>query len=132
MRECPRCGYEEPPIWRNRLGYLYQQYCHFGDLEIYDPELAKMIKDKGYVFRDNVKYKLYSGGAYVVRIDAKLCADPRPQISSVSEPNKEKHKARVMGKRPLQRKLLEKSFLNGGSFPEKESPTGQAIKEKEA
>jgi hypothetical protein len=108
MRVCPKCGYQDAPIWRNTLRRLYQQHCHINDLEIWNPELAADLKEKRYVFKNGVKYKLNSKGTHVHRIDAFLCADPRPESPKITEPNTEKHKARVLGiRRNGQRRLLE-------------------------
>lgn len=97
MHICPKCGYEQPAIWRNTLRRLYTEHCHINDLEVWDPKLAAELKDKKYVFRKGVKYKLNKAGNHVHRIEAKLCQDPNPLSDKITEPNTEKHKARVMG-----------------------------------
>ena len=107
MRVCPKCGYREPPIWRNRMAKrLYVQYCRIDELEFWDQDLAKELKEKKYVFKDGVKYKL-TPKDYVEKIDAFLCAHPEPDNPSISEPHFEKHKAKLIGYNPkFQTKLI--------------------------
>ena len=104
MRKCPNCGFQEPPIWRQTLRRLYTEYCHIDDLETWDKELAAQLREKKYVFKDGVKYVLNTVG-YIHRIDAFLCAHPEPENPSITEPNKEKHKARILGRKRGQTKL---------------------------
>jgi hypothetical protein len=82
------------------------EYCQIEDLTPWNPELASQLKEKGYVYQDGVKYVLNKSG-YVHRIDAFLCANPDPKSSSITEPNKEKHKARFLPQRRGQKRLLE-------------------------
>jgi len=112
MRVCPECGHKESPIWKNRFHRLYEQYCRLDELETWEPELAKeltesahVLKEK-YVYKDGVKYRINEDDM-VLRIDAFLCANPDPTNRSIVEPNKEKHKARVIGRKRFQSRLLE-------------------------
>jgi len=85
---------------------LYVQYCRIDELEFWDQELAKELKEKKYVFKDGVKYKL-TPKDYVEKIDAFLCAHPEPDNPSISEPHFEKHKAKLIGYNPkFQTKLI--------------------------
>ena len=86
---------------------LYTEYCHIDDLEAWNKQLAAELREKRYVLLDGVKYVLNAVG-YVHRIDAFLCANPDPKNPSITEPNKEKHKARILGRKRGQ-KLLEVS-----------------------
>ena len=104
MRECPQCGFKEPPIWRNKLHRLYTQYCRLDELEDWDQELANLLKQNNYVFKDGVKYQ-NNGKGYINKIEAYLCQDPNPNHSSISEPNTEKRKAAVIGYDKKQKKL---------------------------
>jgi hypothetical protein len=115
MRECPQCGFKEPPIWRNRMAKrLYVQYCRIDEFELWYPKLAKELKnaplgknESRYLFNNGVKYKLTKKG-YVERIDAFLCAHPEPENPSISEPHFEKHKAKLIGYNPkFQTRLLD-------------------------
>jgi len=106
MRKCPKCGFSEPPIWRQTLRRLYTEYCHIDDLDPWNPELARQLRERKYVCLDGVKHRLNSVG-YVHRIDAFLYASPDPLNPSITEPNKEKHKARIIGRSPKsQRELI--------------------------
>ena len=104
---CPSCGHKDLPIWRHTLRRLYTDHCHVSDLEVWNPELAKLIKEKGYICVKGVKYKLNKKGSHVHRIAAELCKYPSPTNPSITEPNTEKGKARVLGRVRGQTKLLE-------------------------
>ena len=100
MRVCPKCGFTDSPIWRNKMALrLYVQYCHIEELDDFEPEVAKELRKEwgksNYYFKDGIKYRINSGG-YVDRIDAYLCAHPEPRNPSISEPQKEKHKAKLI------------------------------------
>lgn len=97
MHTCPKCGYEQPAIWRNTLRRLYTEHCHINDLEQWEPELAAALKKKRYVYLNGTKYRLNKNGNHVHRIEAKLCAYPEPTNERITEPNTEKSKARVLG-----------------------------------
>ena len=105
MRQCPKCGFKDAPIWRHTLRRLYTDHCHISDLELWEPELARLLKEKRYVCVAGVKYKLNRKGTHVHRIAAEMCAYPDPANPSITEPEQEKHKARVLGRRPLQQRL---------------------------
>jgi hypothetical protein len=108
MKVCPYgdCVYELP-IWRNTLRRLYTRHCHIEDLKIWNKQLAEELILKRYIYRDGVKYKLNKKGSHVHMIPARLCGDPRPESPSIIEPDKEKHKARILGmKRDGQRLLI--------------------------
>ena len=106
--ECPYgdCIYELP-IWRNTLNRLFTRYCHIEDLQIWNPELAEELKEKRYVFRNGVKYKLNKKGSHVHMIPAKLCKDPRPESDKITEPDTEKSKSAILGKLKQQKTLQE-------------------------
>jgi hypothetical protein len=78
---------------------LYVQYCRIDELMDWEPELAKELQQKKYVFKNGVKYKL-TPKDYVERIDAFLCAHPEPENPSLSEPHFEKHKAKLIKRNP--------------------------------
>jgi hypothetical protein len=82
-------------------------------LEIWEPELARIIKEKGYICVHHVKYKLNRKGSHVHRIPAKLCANSSEANPSIIEPNKEKHKAKILGRRPNQSALFIKEEVSG-------------------
>jgi endogenous inhibitor of DNA gyrase (YacG/DUF329 family) len=97
MRKCPRCGFEEPPIWRNTAHRLYTQHCFLTDLEEWDRELADVLRVQKYVFRDGFKYRLSPKGI-VHRIEAACCRWPDPKNPSLNEPHTEKHLSRLVGR----------------------------------
>lgn len=113
MRICPVCGHRDLPIWRHTAGRLYTDHCHISDLEEWEPELAAEIKAKGYVCKNGVKYKLNRKGTHVHRIACDYCAYPEPSNPRIVEPEKEKHKARLLGKLKCQRTLV----LDGDKQP---------------
>lgn len=107
MRICPQCGYKETPIWRNTLRRLYTEYCHIGELEAFEPDLANILKEKKFVSINGIKYKLNKSGTHVHRIPAYLCAHPEPNDQRILEPDKETHKCKFIPWPPNQKKLLE-------------------------
>jgi len=98
LRICPKCGFSDSPIWRNKMALrLYVQYCHIEELDSFEPEVAAALRksENHYLFKDGIKYRLNPQG-YVDRVDAFLCAHPEPDNPSISEPQKEKHKAKLI------------------------------------
>jgi len=85
---------------------LYTQFCRLDELEPWEPELFRRLKEEGFVFQNGVKYRLTKRG-YVERLDAFLCKHPEPTNKSVAEPDQEKHLARLIGQPLNQRKLLD-------------------------
>lgn len=105
---CPYgdCVYELP-IWRNTLRRLFTRHCHIDDLKVWKPQLGEELQQKRYVYRNGVKYKLNKHGNHIHMIPAKLCQDSRPESDSITEPNTEKSKSRILGKLKNQRRLDE-------------------------
>jgi len=99
MKVCPKCGYRDPPIWRNTLRRLFAEHCHISDLEIWNPELAAALKEKRYLCIKGVKYRLNKKGAYVHRIDAFLCKYPNENDPRITEPDTESGRAKALGVR---------------------------------
>jgi len=85
---------------------LYVQYCHIEDLDSFEPDVAAALRESknGYLFKDGVKYRLNKQG-FVDKIDAFLCAHPEPENPNISEPQKEKHKAKLIPPRKNQQLL---------------------------
>lgn len=46
MRVCPECGHKDAECWRNVRWCLYEQYCHIGEIDFWDPELYKALTEK--------------------------------------------------------------------------------------
>jgi len=65
MRQCPNCGYRDPPYWRSARHRYVSDICHISDLEFNDPKLAKKIKILGrapnYYENGNYFYRLTKG-----------------------------------------------------------------------
>jgi hypothetical protein len=92
MRECPQCGYKEPPYWRNVRYRIYTQYCRIDDLENYEPALFSFIqsKIKGQNFKDWIEgkyiYHIVKGGVVIQKIHVD---DSRDGLT-IREPEQEK------------------------------------------
>lgn len=77
MKVCPKCGFVDPPMWRQRRswGGLNEEVCNYDDFIIAAPELAERIKggaaktkDANYVYRLVVtRVAKRFGGGLVVR-----------------------------------------------------------------
>ena len=70
MRECPKCGYVDPPYWRNRLFDYEVDICKLEDLEHIDTDLMieLLLTERGKsVFKSPYVYKLTKTG-WVYRI----------------------------------------------------------------
>ena len=94
MKVCPECGYREPLIWRNTRWRLFTEHCHIEELEVWDPKLAKQLRELGNktllsdVHGHIVKQRLNKSGLYVHRVLAVLTAKPLSEI--MNEPDTEK------------------------------------------
>lgn len=61
LRECPKCGYVDPPYWRNRLFDYEVDICKLEDLIIIDEQLSVLltISKRGQSFlKDQYVYRL--------------------------------------------------------------------------
>ncbi len=61
MRECPKCGYVDPPYWRNRLFDFEVDICILSDLAIVDLDLATqlfLVKRGTSILKDVYVYRL--------------------------------------------------------------------------
>ena len=76
MRECPKCGYVDPPAWRHRLSHgQNEDVCNWDDFQLLSPEIAEKIKggmarasDGRYAYRlVKTAFARRYGGALVVR-----------------------------------------------------------------
>ena len=67
MRECPECGYKDPPCWRHKRHRLLTDYCYIDELEVWQPEIAKIVKEKKDVKIGHYIYHLTRSN-YVDRI----------------------------------------------------------------
>lgn len=108
MNSCPECGFEEPPVWKNRMWQLYQQYVKIEELESFEEtrKLAAILRKckpvrKGFntvSWSDGwYNYQIRADG-FVVRVPIKLAEKP----DSMREPHREKSKIVI----PTQRTLV--------------------------
>src|SRR5207249_239215 len=70
MKECPKCGYQDPAYWRPRIFDFEVDFCTLGDLEIIMPELARKLKENkaGTTFDEGVYTYKRTGSNYVWRM----------------------------------------------------------------
>ena len=68
MKECPKCGYQDPPYWRAAFTDVEKDVIKFEDLLFIDKELAvKLVKGKDVIFGSNA-YRLTKTGKWVQRM----------------------------------------------------------------
>ena len=106
MRECPCCGCIDSPVWRNVRYRIYTMYCRISDLEMWEPELFKLLTAKVAAkdFKDFIIgryiYHIVKGGVIVQRIHVNDSRDGKTH----REPEQEKlMNYRIVN--PSQRKL---------------------------
>lgn len=108
--KCPNCGFEEAPVWKNRMWQLYQQYARIEELESFEDtkELAAILRKCSPVVKgfnhvsysdDYYNYQVRADG-FVVRIPQKFAESPL----SMREPHKEKVK--IPRVNPKQKRLM--------------------------
>lgn len=103
MRVCPKCGYRDPPEWKNLHFQLYHEYMPFEDFQRLYPKLAaellqkqEIVGTKNIVFDEYNAYHLTRAG-YVHRVQKELCPNGKWfYASSIYEKPKD----------PFQRTLL--------------------------
>lgn len=59
---CPECGFKDSPCWRASHWFLYTLTTKIGELEVWEPELAKKLKEKQEVEIGAYYYKLAKSG----------------------------------------------------------------------
>jgi hypothetical protein len=45
MRVCPKCGFVDPPIWKQSAFHQNISFTEFGSLELEEPELSKRLAE---------------------------------------------------------------------------------------
>jgi len=75
MKICPKCGFVDPPEWRNLHFQLYTEYMKLEDFEQLYPQLAAQLKANPYIIFD--KYNAYhlTKAGYVHRVPKYLCSN---------------------------------------------------------
>jgi hypothetical protein len=99
MRECPNCGYINPPYWRNVRFRIFTSCCHLEDFKQLKPALAERITTEIDLIEDHYIYHLVKKANIVQRIHITDSIDGK----SWREPEQEKHFKFVV---PEQQKLL--------------------------
>ena len=70
MKECPKCGYVDPPYWRSPPHYPELDYVRPADLEAFDPELFRLLIRAVPFERDgdpNI-YRVTETGKWIYRV----------------------------------------------------------------
>lgn len=60
MRICPKCGYEDPPQWKQSM-HFHEDYMPFTDFEMFYPKLAILVLKQKYVEDKPFVYHLTKG-----------------------------------------------------------------------
>jgi hypothetical protein len=68
---CPKCGFKDSPCWRSSHWFLYTVTCRIEDLDPWEPELAKLLREKKEVEQGPYWYKLSKFGR-VYRVPKEL------------------------------------------------------------
>lgn len=106
MRVCPKCGFVDPPEWKNLHFQLYHEYMTLEDFKQLYPQMAELLLEqqqkvgtKNIIF-DEKKHHAYhlTKASYVHRVPAYLIID-RKWFHASSLYDKPKDR--------FQRKLLE-------------------------
>jgi len=66
--ECPKCGYRDPPCWRNSRFVLYAVYCTLNELEIWNPDLVRCLRHHRRLEKGPYVYYLRGSVPHVYRI----------------------------------------------------------------
>ena len=88
MRECPKCGYTDPPYWRHVRFTLYTDCCNFEDFEMLHPLLAARLLKEITLKHEKYIYHLVVAAKIVQRIHVDYSRNGK----SVNEPRQEKHR----------------------------------------
>jgi len=98
MRECPNCGYKDPPYWRNVRFRIFTSCCSLEDFAIINPVLALKISKEIDIIEKPYIYHLVKKANIVQRIHIDDSMDGK----SWREPEQEKHyKFKAQGQQTL-------------------------------
>lgn len=95
MRECPQCGFKDPPIWRSQSHKRYTDYCHKDELLYWNKELHYKLTQNKLISTLTIppfRYHISKAG-YVHRIAVINLANPS-NPASIEEPDMERPKYR--------------------------------------
>ena len=93
MFVCPNCGFRDSPCWRNSRFVIYAVYTTLDELQLWEPEVAVLLKDN-----KRVEFGVY---VYWRRGRANHIYRMLKELESLSREGTEKPKD------PFQRKLAE-------------------------
>jgi len=67
---CPKCGFQDEPVWKSSKWRLYSVYCHTTELEAFNASLVQKLKDSkdGWVFDNPYWYKINRKGNIIYRM----------------------------------------------------------------
>ena len=67
MRVCPKCGYVDPPAWRNSKFSPWIEVIHFDDLKRLQPEIAEKLKKQPRITDEHYEYYKAPKSVYAQR-----------------------------------------------------------------
>jgi hypothetical protein len=59
---CPKCGFRDSPCWRASHWFLYTLTCKIDELDQFEPEIAKILREKKEVEIGAYYYKMSKFG----------------------------------------------------------------------
>ena len=67
MFKCPKCGYEDSPVWKSSHWRRYSCYANVEDLLLINPELIKELKESPsrWIHKDGYYYQINKKGTVV-------------------------------------------------------------------
>jgi len=94
MKECPKCGYRDPPEWRNSRFDFNAEYCRFDNAPKEANHIVEALKDKAnfepfaegaYIF-----YRRGTRGIYLYRVLKEDFRVPRERKRHKNDPQQKK------------------------------------------
>jgi len=96
MRECPKCGHTDPPCWRHKRHRLLTDYCYIDELEVWQPKIAKEVREK-----KDVKI-----GKYIYHLTKSNYVD---RIHEIDSANGSWHEPDQEGRKPFRFRFIPRS-----------------------
>ena len=103
MRECPNCGYIDPPYWRHVRFRIFTDYCHLEDFAKLFPDLADRIVTEINLVQNKYIYHLVKKASIVQRIhvsdslDGKSWLEPEQEKPTNYHDNKKQGLVEIFG-----------------------------------
>ncbi len=60
--ECPKCGFRDSPCWRSSHWMLYTQTCRIEEVEPFEPDIAKRLREEIEFEQGPYWYKMAKSG----------------------------------------------------------------------